>query len=318
MKSIQILNIPNFYSSYYLLGLSKECNVTFKMDINFIKFNNRPILIFIINDKLGVIDNDDPSNVIQELYNISDSYFVTNKHIDVESYSQEKVKPLYPHYPINILALYLNIFGINLFRFLKLKQVAKEIYNLLQRPFYEEYKLNVVKGNFVFFSSRLWKKESETNLIRAEFIRFCKEDSRIEFKGGFMPRSDGNNMGFDKELNQEIYSPKMFSQLSSKSKVVLNNAAVGGAVSWRLAEYLNQGLFVLSFPLKIALPTNLNHADEVHLIENTTELDSVFNVILENETYHNTISSKGKQYFDNYCTPIAQAHYIIDSMLNTN
>jgi hypothetical protein len=38
--------------------------------------------------------------------------------------------------------------------------------------------------------------------------------------------------------------------------IALNNPAVCGAVSWRLAEYLNQGLFVLSFPFKIELPTD--------------------------------------------------------------
>jgi hypothetical protein len=63
--------------------------------------------------------------------------------------------------------------------------------------------------------------------------------------GGFVPRSDGFNYGYDQELNKEIYQ---VSFLGAKSMIALNNPAVCGAVSWRLAEYLNQGLFVLSFP----------------------------------------------------------------------
>ena len=78
MDTIYILNIPNFYSSYYLYGLNEEFNVKFKMDKAFLKYNNKPTLIFRLKDKLGVINNDDPVYFDQNLYDLSDSYFVTN------------------------------------------------------------------------------------------------------------------------------------------------------------------------------------------------------------------------------------------------
>jgi len=290
MNTIQLLNIPNFYSSYYLLGLTQEFKVKFKMDNNFIKFNNKPILIFKLNDKIVVIDNDDPAGVNQELYELASIYFVTNKLIEDDSYRQHKVKPLYPHYPVNIIPLYLNVFGLSLFRYLKLKDLARQIYILLKRPFYKQHKKSNKKENFIFFSSNIWKKEPETNQIRAEFIRFCKADDRIEFKGGFIPRSDGNNYGYDNELNSVKYSPKIFSKLSSKSKIALNNPAVCGAVSWRLAEYLNQGLFVLSFPFKIELPQNFTQDSEVYFIEQTKEYKHVLDKILDNPGYHETVA----------------------------
>jgi len=317
MNTIQLLNIPNFYSSYYLLGLTQEFKVKFKMDNNFIKFNNKPILIFKLNDKIVVIDNDDPAGVNQELYELASIYFVTNKLIEDDSYRQHKVKPLYPHYPVNIIPLYLNVFGLSLFRYLKLKDLARQIYILLKRPFYKQHKKSNKKENFIFFSSNIWKKEPETNQIRAEFIRFCKADDRIEFKGGFIPRSDGNNYGYDNELNSVKYSPKIFSKLSSKSKIALNNPAVCGAVSWRLAEYLNQGLFVLSFPFKIELPQNFTQDSEVYFIEQTKEYKHVLDKILDNPGYHETVATNGKFYFDTYCTPRAQAKYIVGSLLNS-
>lgn len=315
MKEIQLLNIPNFYSSYYILGLTQEYKVKFKMNDDFIKFNNKPILIFKLKDKMVVIDNDDPSSVNQELYELATIYFVTNKLKDNDSYKQSKIKPLYPHYPVNIAPLYLRIFGMRLFRYLNIKDLARQVYILINRPLYKQYKPSFEKENFIFFSSNIWKKEPETNQIRAEFIRFCKADSRITFKGGFIPRSDGNNYGFDNELNDEKYSPKVFSQLSAKSKIVLNNPAVCGAVSWRLAEYLNQGLFVLSFPFKIELPKDFSQDSEMCFIEQTTKYKEVLDKIIEYPEYHAAVATKGKVYFDTYCTPRAQAQYMINLVL---
>ncbi|WP_366184769.1 hypothetical protein [Flavobacterium ovatum] len=312
---INILNIPNYYTSYYLLGLSLKYKIRFKQEEQFIKFNNKPLLIFTVKGKIGVIDNDDPSSVVNELYELSSLYFVTNKLRDNQSYNQCKVKSLFPHYPVNILFLYLKTFGVNLFRYLKFKDLIREIYIYIRRPFYKNQIKIKVKDNYVFFSARLWKKEIEANRIRSEFIKFCKNEDRIKFEGGFMPRVDGDSLGFEKDINGKRYSARKFSKRSSCSKLVLNNPAVGGAVSWRLAEYLNQGLFVLSFPFNIELPEDFVNKKNIHFIESTNQYKSVFDLIIENSTYHEKVSSNGKKYFDEFCAPEKQAQYIVTSIL---
>lgn len=314
METVYILNIPNFYASYYLYGFNQAFHVKFKMDDRFLKYNNKPVLIFMFDGKLGVINNDDPVYFDQPLYEISDKYFVTNKLKDHLSFQQDKVKPLFPHYPISILPLYFKLFKFNLVRFLKPKPLAKEIYILSRRPSYKDYNFKTEKENYIFFSSSIWKNESETNTLRAAFIRYCKSDKRIVFEGGFIPRKDGNNFNFQDELNQVKYAPKVFSKLSKKSKIVLNNAAVCGAVSWRLAEYLNQSLFVLSFPFKIELPVPLTHKKDVHFIEETVEFKEVFDKVLSNSDYHKKTAQSGKAYFSEYCTPKAQAQYIVKNL----
>ncbi|GAA4883733.1 hypothetical protein GCM10023311_02460 [Flaviramulus aquimarinus] len=311
METIFILNIPNFYASYYLYGFNKVYNVKFKMDKAFLKYNNKPILIFRVKNKIGVINNDDPVYFDQNLYDQVDAFFVTNKLLDNKLYHQKKVKSLFPHYPINILPLYLILFNFGLIKYLKFKTLLREAYILLRRPSYKAFNLKTEKDNFVFFSSSIWKNEPETNNIRAKFIRYCKSDNRLDFEGGFVPRSDGDNFNFQAELNQVKYPPKVFSRLSKKSKVVLNNAAVWGAVSWRLAEYLNQSLFVLSFPFKIELPVPLKHEEDIYCIEQTSQFPEVFNNILNNPEYHKNIAKNGKAYFTKYCTPSAQAKYIV-------
>jgi hypothetical protein len=316
MKEIQLLNIPVFYSSYYLLGLSKVYKLSFKRDLLFDKYHNKGFLIFKVDGKIGVIDNHDPIGVNQELYDLVDLYFATNKLLNQPSYNQEKVRPLFPHFPVNILPLYLKIFNFNLIRFLKPKDLAREIYVYQSRPDYKLEGDRYKHTNNIFFSGSTWKKEPWANKIRSEFIRECKAHPGIEFKGGFIPRSDGDNFGYDEELNQTRYSPKKFSELSAKSLVSLNNPAVLGAVSWRLAENWNSSTFVLSFPFAIDLPIVPRDGKEIHYINSSEEYKSVLDVVLDKPEYHEKVAKGGKSYFDNYCTPESQAKYIVETLLN--
>jgi hypothetical protein len=315
---VKLLNIPNFYCTYYLLGLHEECQLEFAADSRFIKYNNKPLLIFKINGKIAVIDNDDPLGVVQELYEVCDLYFATNKLKDSDTYNQEKVRPLFPHFPVNILSIYFRLFGFELLKYLNLKELMRQIYIQWRRPYYANKYFKVITDRFIFFSSNIWKKEPITNVIRAEFIRFCKSDSRIHFEGGFVSRSDKNNLGFDDVVNKGVYSPKTFSRLSSKSLIALNNPAVCDAVSWRLAEYLNQGLFVVSFPFKIELPKDFVDQQNMYFINSTEGYGKVLNTILIDTKFHEKISRNGKDYFDTYCTPRAQAKYIIEQLFINN
>lgn len=316
MKEIKLLNIPNFYSSYYLLGLSKVAKLKFIRDVKFDKFNNRGVVIFEVEEKIGVVDNHDPVGVNQELYDLCDLYFATNKLLDKESYNQGKVKPIYPHYPINIIPLYLKLFGFNLIKLLKPKDLAREIYILNSRPTYKKEGDIYRHSNYMFFSGSTWKKEPWANQIRAEFIRACKANPDIKFEGGFIPRSDGNNFGFDNELNQIKYPPKKFSELSAKSLISFNNPAVLGAVSWRLAEYLNFSSFVLSFPFQIDLPKVPDDCEEIQYISSSQEYPHILEKVVNDHAYHEKVAKGGKKYFDTYCTPEAQAKYILESLLN--
>jgi hypothetical protein len=46
------------------------------MDSNFIEYNNKPVLLFRIDGKIVVIDNDDPAGVHQDLYDICSLYLL--------------------------------------------------------------------------------------------------------------------------------------------------------------------------------------------------------------------------------------------------
>lgn len=309
-EKIEILNIPNFYCTFYLKVLSRLGSVNFLPNTAFRRFDFFPVIIFKIRNKLVVIDNNDPIGIDQELYKSSNFYFATNKLIDHSDYQQDKVYPLFPHYPINFLQGYIKIFGF----YINLKKslvFLRESVRIWKRPVYEEYVVQDRTSNFVFFSGSIWEKEPYANLARANFIRFCIENQNIDFEGGFVSRSDGENQGFDELLNKRYYSPKRFNELSSLSILGFNNPAVLGAVSWRFAEYLNSGVAIVSLPFKIELPIFPQDGKEIIIIENTHEIGSRLDSIVQDKSLLGQIGLGGKEFFSNNCSLHSQLKYLL-------
>lgn len=308
---VNLLNIPNYYSSYYLLGFTQSHDLSYIASKEFDAFNNQGYLIFEVNGKLGVIDNHDPKGVNEQLYNRVDWYFVTNKLKNNPNYERERVIPLFPHYPVDIKVEYFKTFGLNPLFKIESISLLKELYAQNLRTKYKSENFDYQSSNYVFFSGSIWKKESTANELRAAFIKSCQEHSMVDFEGGFVKRKDGNHAGFDSLLNEKKYSPTEFALKSSKSRIIFNNPAVLGAVSWRLAESQNLGSFVLSFPFGIHLPIFPVHGEELHYIEDKEEIPDAIDFIMRNDTYHEKVSKGGKKFFEKYCTPAMQIKYIL-------
>lgn len=272
-------------------------------------------MIFELNGKLGVIDNHDPIGVNESLYKLADFYFVTNKVKGNPSYEKENVIPLFPHYPVNIKNEYFKIFGLNPLFELNTLELLKELYAQSLRSAYRLETYQYDNSNYIFFSGSIWKKEDRANELRASFIDSCKKNPTVNFEGGFIRRKDGIHNGLDHLLNSKKYSPKEFAHLSKKSRIIFNNPAVLGAVSWRLAESQNLSSFVLSFPFDIHLPNDPKHGHEIHFIREKEEIPEAIDFIMKNDTYHEKIAKGGKQYFDKCCRPESQIKYILDFFL---
>jgi hypothetical protein len=309
---IKILAIPNYYCSYYLLGLSRISKISYTPVPEFMRWNNFPYLIFEAEGKRVVIDNDDPIGIRKELLDQVDIYFVTNKLLDHPDYLHPKVKPLFPHYPVKTPGLYTRIFGLNWITELGSKTALQQAYTLQRRPAYEDFNPDYQFNPYVFFAGSIWKKETWANQMRAEFIRSCKRVDGLGFEGGMLPRTDRNNLGLDDVLSPRKYSSDEFSVKSAKSLVVFNNPAVLGAMSWRVAECLNRGSFILSLPWKIELPKFPIHGEEIHEIQEIDETEAFLKFLLSNPSYHRKISEGGKAYFQNNCRPQIQAAEILN------
>lgn len=315
-KMVKIFNIPNYYCSYYLLGFYSLYNLKFVNNKVYSKYNNKPYLIVEIENKIIIIDNNDPVRVDDFLLKSCDFYFATNKLLNNFQYKQDKIHPLYPHYPINCLGVYIKVFKLHLFHTKSILTIFKQLYHIYQRPVYKNYNNRYQFNNFVFFNSRVWKNEIIANELRAHFIKICKSDNRINFRGGFVSRTDGNNFGYDSLINKESISPKDFGNLSRNSLFVFNNPAVLNAVSWRLAEYLNYGRFVISTPFMIELPKPLENLENIFMLNEIQDLEEAIDFIFENKEKHKIISQNAKLYFNEYCTPIKQVEYVLNVILS--
>lgn len=314
MSVITVLNIPNYYCSYYLKGMSDNFTLKFHADQRFEKWNGKPFLIFEFQNKLVAIDNDDPIGVHQDLYNQVDFYFATNKLLDKTDYQQEKVLPLFPHYPINNWTGYAKLFGFNWFSQVGGKACLKDIYAQRRRPAYQNYKPSYDFSPYVFFAGSIWKKEQWANEVRASFISACIKNPNITFEGGLLPRTDGDNLGFDEVLSKKRYSSVEFSNNSAKSLVAFNNPAVLGAISWRVAELFNRGSFILNLPWMIDLPIAPKHGEEIHILQDINEVSEFLDFILSNPEYHKKVCLGGKSYFEKHCTPQSQVHFILEKV----
>ncbi len=310
---IRILNVPDFCVSYYFLGLKSMGTLSYEPNMEYSKFDFRPLIIFEVKGKLVVIDNSDPVGVDTKLLESSDYYFATNKLAFSPAYANEKIRPLNPHYPINVNWLYLNTFWKQFFSS-KAKSIAKEVYRIQKRPIFQVNDEIRKIENTIFFAGSIWKKEVEANQIRYSFINYCKANPRINFEGGFLPRNDGNHFGFDDAIAPKTYPPKEFLENSKKSLFGFNNAAVLGALSWRFAEYLNLGLPILSLPFKVTLKNFPIHGQSIHLIETIDEVPEFLDYALDHPEYLQQLALGGRAYFQKYCLPETQVHMIINSI----
>lgn len=311
MQKITILNIPNYYSSYYLLGLSQIATVRVAPQAQFSHLNNKPFIVLESEGKLAIIDNDDPVGVEPISYQLADRYFATNKLLNRLDYNQPKVSPLFPHYPINNSVQYLNLFGLKGVGQIGAKELLRQWYILYRRPAWSNQPFKKRQDNYIFFSGSIWKKESEANLLRAKFVQACKSNPAIRFEGGMIPRTDGDLCGVPADVLDRKYTPGEFSQKSAQSFLGFNNPAVLDAVSWRLAEYWNYGCLVISLPFKIDLPYQPIHGESIHLVNDGDELPEAIDFIISNPEYREKLAKGGKHFFETYGLPHIQAKRII-------
>lgn len=311
MDKLTILNIPNYYCSYFLLGFGQIAKLRFAPQKEFSHLNNLPFLVIEYRGKIAVIENDDPLGCDKKAYDLSDVYFATNKLLSRDDYNLPKVKPIYPHYSINNGGQYLNLFGLKGIKEVGLKEFVRQYYILIRRPNFDLKPARDLEGNYVFFSGNIWKKEDWANRKRAAYIQACRNNPLIEFEGGMVPRTDGDLCGLPPDVLNRKYTPKEFAEKSSRSIIGFSNPAVLNAVSWRLGEYLNYGCFVISYKFKIDLPMFPEHGKEIHYLDHEDDFADVLDYAMKNPEYRKKVARGGKAYFEKNCLPHIQANRIL-------
>lgn len=276
MKVIIYSTVDVFYYSFYIEGLyrlyGKE-NVKFSM-AGFPAFASRVMAIRLngTDQKSNiVIDALDTSTIYNEPLEWCDVYGKVNYNPEnLPSINLEKIVPMGASFGIRIWPFWSTMkFAIlNYFRSKKLIHDKRYFFTTYWRqfkrlPLRAYQKRSQIKEGYVFFVSSLWKKEMETNASRARFMAACIETKGIEFEGGFAPRSDNENLGFDKLIGRRV-SPQHYLRKIKRSFVTFNTPAVQNCFGWKLAEFMALGKAIISTEIPNLLPVPLLHRKHVH------------------------------------------------------
>jgi glycosyltransferase involved in cell wall biosynthesis len=166
----------------------------------------------------------------------------------------------------------------------------------------KEYVFNSSKDDYVFFVTSLWKKEFETNQLRASFMDVCKNYKMITFEGGFVSRKDGYSFG--KHMISRRYSFSEYLTKTQKSAVSFNTPAVQQCHGWKLGEFLALGKAIISTKLSRSLPYPLIHGEHVHFVDGSfEEINAALSYILDNPSYRKKLEHGARNYYLTYLQP---------------
>ena len=196
------------YSSYYIYGLKEIFNNRVYFSSSYfeeLNYNNQYLAV-VIKDKNQlkkiIIDFADSSSINSDALSWCDTYGKINlKEEDKDL--DPRIIPIGPSFGIKIYSFFETFFyGIYnlLLTYNKIKNKRFFLSNYKSQFIRErlsQYKVSNEEKFYVFFMSSLWKKETETNNNRANFILACKNNSRIIFEGGFAPRKNNDIAGYE-------------------------------------------------------------------------------------------------------------------------
>jgi len=303
------------YSSFYIYGLYQvygRKNVTFSSQY-FKKFkHNNHFFAFVVidgkNTKKVIIDYTDSSKIVSEALQWCDVYGKIN--LDKSKEHINKIIAIGPSFGIQIYSFIETIWVVftNFLRAYKRipnkKKFLSDYKAQYKRPKFSDYSSERTKANYVFFMASLWKQENTVNNYRANFIKSCRANKRIEFEGGFAPRTKNDIEGFEGLTSNSRMPMNDYLIKLKQSVIAFNTTAVKKCHGWKLAEYLCLGKAIISTPLTRVLPDALK--DQVQLLFTDGSIEDITNKV--NEVVFNTklrqqLELNSKTYFEHYLAP---------------
>lgn len=302
-----------YYDSYYILGLKE---IFHEIEFNVSKFPDFQQGTFACvvcengNETKIIIDSRDSNEIDIVSLNWCDKYGKVNLNLStIPSDLKDKIIAIGPSFGIKIWSftttIYLSI--INFFRFKK---------NIIDRRdflanYWRQYKRKPLTDYFpknntkrdVFFIGTIWSKEKSTNNFRALFIKSCLMNERINFEGGFAPRNDRNNMGFDDLVYPNRLQLKAYLSKTKDSAFVFNTPAVLSCHGWKLAEFLAMGKAIISTPHVNILPELLIDNYHVLYASNTFEINEKIKLLLDDNTLKTYLQINSRDYFEKNLKP---------------
>ena len=306
---------PFWHSLYFkgLLQLAPSKNISFTIK-GFPEYIHKAMMFRILHNGRWwkiVLDAEDKLWINPLGYDWCDVYGKFNIGLDSLESKQEKIIPIGPIFPIQALsrswAFYYWLKSLLILNF-KPNNFKDFFANFVYRPYKysfpeKAYTPQLSRPDYVFMSSQLWRKDQETNELRAMFMRECREMSWVQFEGGFHPRA-GNFEQYKDLFLKKMYPFHEYIQNLRNSAFVLYNHSVAGSHSWRLGEYLALGKAIISLPIERKIPAPLIHGTHIHFVEPAKEaIEKAIQLLLSNNLYRQNLEINARKYYLQNATP---------------
>lgn len=296
-----------YYDSFYIQGLNQ---IFSDIEFNVSKFPNFVQGTFAIiltengHETKIIIDSRDTNEIDFMAFNWCDKYGKVNYNFTTLPLdSLHKVIAIGPSFGIKIWnmieTIYFALFNLIKFnpKITNKREFVANYWRQYKRLPLKSYFPNKSTNESVFFISSIWKKEKETNDFRAIFIQACLNNKNVDFEGGFAPRKDGNNCGFDSLLYSSKINLKQYLFNIKKSVFVFNTPAVLSCHGWKLAEFLALGKAIISTPHKNKMSELLE--DNVHLVyvRNSDDIEKKIRMIVSDLDFKRKLEINSRDYF---------------------
>ena len=169
------------------------------------------------------------------------------------------------------------------------------------------------RHDYIHFVSTLWQGDRIANNFRVNFMEAVRLVPGLNFEGGFVPRADGQTLGYDAYIGPDVEPMETYRQKIGHSFVVFNTPAVKKCHGWKLPEFLAWGKAIISTPPLRMLPEPLE--DGVHWLLTDGTVDHMVACIqrLQDEPeLHASLQINARDYFERLLRPDAVMRRIIE------
>ena len=331
------------YSAYYILGIEKlfgEKSVKFDMKpfTGLTRFREEhsfeQYMAFIIYDmdinRKYVIDFRDTEDISEMAYKWCDVYAKINisKETNMEEYP--KMISIPPGFGIRIYStvkiFYLCLLNLIKCRFKPLRGLYLHFIDYWSMYKYQlpisEYDSSSFDNDIicVFHASTLWSHKfcmSETNPLRLTFMEACKNNSNIQFEGGFFIKGEVPQRY--KEFSFTSWIPrKDYLYKTKNSMFVFNTPAVHKCHGWKLGEYLAMAKVIITTPISNKLPSPLVNGENVIVVRNEVEMRDAIEVLAGDVKLREKISKNNREYYLKYVEPASVIKAMITKAQNNS
>jgi hypothetical protein len=341
-------NCNMHYAAFYIEGLLK--NYGKKVAFSFNEFspiaNQNQCFLFkvVTNQKCFkiAIDFHDTQNIDSNALIWSDLYAKINlnkeqsasllkkKNENIEfdfDKNWSKIISIPPSFGIRVFSLF-QTFKYILFNIKNKNQTSRKlIFDVLRmylkRVPISKYYHQPFRQNYVFLVATIWHKTTKyVNLNRANFLRACKANVKINLEGGLV------DVGYECDYIDDLQSLKIgktkinlakYIQKTQQSNFVFNCPSVGYCHGWKLSEYLCLGKAIISTELSNDLPFELEHGKNIHFVKEDLEsIKTAVDFLLDNPDYVKKLEKGALEYWNKYCEPKKIIQIIIDKALELN